>query len=121
MPSFRGRIGRSAEIAAAAEMGRLGYVILASNYHCRAGEIDFVARDGDIIAFVEVRCKRTTSYGPPAESITPAKQRKIGAAAQHYLLANGITDTPCRFDVVEVVSEFGKLAVKEIIKDAFWL
>ncbi|MCL5103981.1 MAG: YraN family protein, partial [Armatimonadetes bacterium] len=102
MPTPRARLGRSAEIAAAAELGRRGYRIVTSNYRCRQGEIDLIARHGDSLVFVEVRCKRTDTYGTPAESITPAKQRKIVLTAQHYLHANGLGDINCRFDVVEV-------------------
>lgn len=119
MPSSRSRVGRSAEIAAAAELGRRGYRIVASNYRCRSGEIDFIASEADSLVFIEVRCKRTNDFGTPAESITPAKIRKLAAAAEHYLLEHGSTDVICRFDVVEVVSVDGKLVVKDIIRDAF--
>jgi putative endonuclease len=119
--SARSRIGRKAEIIAAAELGRAGYRIIESNYRCNAGEIDFIAQDGDYLAFVEVRCKRTITFGSPAESINLSKQRKLIATGQHYLDQLNLTDTPCRFDVVEVVEVEGKLAVKEIIKGAFTL
>lgn len=119
MPSARSRIGRSAEIAAAAELGRLGYRIIASNYRCRAGEIDFIAEESGSLVFVEVRCKRTSSFGSPAESITAAKRAKIAAAAQHYLDECGLDDVDCRFDVVEVGSSDGRLSVSRVIRDAF--
>ncbi len=119
MPSPRSRIGRSAEIAAAAELGRRGYRIVASNYRCRSGEIDLIANEGDSLVFVEVRCKRTSEYGTPAESITPAKIRKLVTTAEHYLTEHGSTDVICRFDVVEVVAVDGKLVVKDVIRDAF--
>lgn len=119
MPSPRARIGQSAEIAAAAELGKCGYRIIASNYRCRQGEIDLIARDGECLVFVEVRCKRSNSYGTPAESITPAKQRKILLTAQHYLSELGLDDCECRFDVVEVISSNGKLHVSDILKNAF--
>jgi putative endonuclease len=117
--SARSRIGRSAEIAAAAELGRRGYRIIASNYRCRAGEIDFVADEGGCLVFVEVRCKRTNDYGTPAGSITPAKMRKLVATAEHYLFEHNLADIACRFDVVEVVAVDGKLVVKDILRDAF--
>ncbi len=106
---------------AAAELGRRGYRIIASNYRWRYGEIDFIAEEGGAIVFVEVRCKRTDSYGTPAESITVAKQRKLLTTAQHYLDEHSITDRDCRFDVVEVVQRDGKLVVSEVLKDAFSL
>ncbi|MCE5323380.1 YraN family protein [bacterium] len=119
MPSSRSRIGRSAEIAAAAELGNRGYRIVTSNYRCRYGEIDLIARDGDCLVFVEVRCRRTDEYGTPAESVTPAKQRKLIITAQHYLEELGLGDCECRFDVVEVSSHDGKLIVSDIIPNAF--
>ena len=119
MPSARSRIGRSAEILAAGELGKRGYRIVASNYHCRSGEIDLIAEESDSLVFVEVRCKRTNEYGTPAESITAAKMRKLIATAEHYLDANGLTDVACRFDVVEVILSDGKLVVSDVIRSAF--
>ena len=119
LPSPRARVGRSAEIAAAAELGKRGYRIVASNYRGPSGEIDLVAREGDSLVFIEVRCKRTKEYGTPAESITAAKRQKLIITAEHYLAENGLAETACRFDVVEVVSEGGKLVVKEVLIDAF--
>ena len=104
---------------AAAELGKLGYRIVASNYRSRSGEIDLVAREGDCLVFVEVRCKRTSEYGSPAESITAAKMRKLITTARYYLEEQGLADVACRFDVVEVVSVDGKLVVKDVIRDAF--
>lgn len=121
MSSRRVRMGRSAEIAAAAELGRRGYRIVASNYRCRQGEIDFVAEDGGVLAFVEVRCKMTDDYGSPAESITQAKMRKLAATAQRYIDERGVPESGCRFDVVEVVPIDGRLTVQSVIKDAFSL
>ena len=119
LPSPRARVGRSAEIAAAAELGKRGYRIVASNYRSRSGEIDLIAREGDSLVFIEVRCKRTNAYGSPAESITASKRQKLIATAEQYLADNDLADTACRFDVVEVVSDGGKLVVREVLRDAF--
>lgn len=119
MPSPRSRVGRSAEILAAAELGRRGYQIVASNYRCRRGEIDLIARDGECLVFVEVRCKRTAGYGTPAESITRSKVDKLYATAQQYLIDENLGDVACRFDVVEVGSENGRLVLRDVIRDAF--
>lgn len=119
MPSPRSRLGRSAEVVAAAELGRRGYRIAASNYRCRYGEIDLIATESGSLVFIEVRCKRTAGYGSPAESITTAKQAKLTRTAQHYLQETGAGDINCRFDVVEVELVDGRLAVTDIIRDAF--
>ena len=95
-------------------------MILAANYRTRQGEIDFVARDGDEIVFTEVRSKTGTSFGTPAESVTPAKIRHLIAAANDYIQHNDLHDCECRFDVVEVVrDDSGRMVVKDIIRNAF--
>ncbi|MDH7602616.1 MAG: YraN family protein [Armatimonadota bacterium] len=120
MPTPRSRIGRSAEIAAAAELGKRGYRIIASNYRRKTGEIDFIAEEDGQLVFIEVRCKRTGAFGSPAESITPAKQARLAATAQCYLDEHDVKEVECRFDIVEVVqNDEGGLLVKDIIRDAF--
>lgn len=119
MLSPRSRIGRSAEIVAAAELGRRGYRIIASNYRSKYGEIDFITEEGGSIAFVEVRCKRTTTFGSPAESVTVAKRRKLVATAECYLEERSLRDVCCRFDIVEVIAREGRLLVADVIQDAF--
>ena len=119
MASPRSRVGQSGEIAAASELGKRGYRIVACNYRCKSGEIDLSAREGGALVFVEVRCKRTRNYGTPAESITAAKQQKLIATAQHYLIEHNLDGVVCRFDVVEVGPVGGKLAVIDVIQDAF--
>lgn len=58
-------------------------------------------RDGPDLIFVEVRYRRDHSYGGALESIDRRKQRKLRAAAEHYMQArHGTVDLPCRFDVI---------------------
>ena len=88
----RKRLGNAGERLAAERLRQAGYVVRATNYRYRAGEVDVVAEeDGDIV-FVEVKTRRGEAYGLPEEAVTPAKQRKLIAAAQTYLEANGCAD-----------------------------
>jgi putative endonuclease len=67
------------------------------------GEIDLLMRDGDTLAFVEVRLRKPSAFGGGAVSVGPAKQRKLALAAQAWLGANPTqAQRPCRFDVVAV-------------------
>lgn len=88
----------------AAYLRRRGRRILASNYRCRLGEIDLIAQDGEVLCFVEVKLRSNTQYGFPREFVTYAKQRKLRAAASHYLASRG-ADAVCRFDVAEVYTD----------------
>jgi putative endonuclease len=89
----------SAEALAGRFLEAQGLTIVARNFRARRGEIDLVARDGDTLVFVEVRLRRSQSHGGAAESITAAKQARLFAAAQAYLLHER-GDPPCRFDAI---------------------
>lgn len=94
--STRQQRGRTAEQAAARFLQAHGLIVLARNYRVRGGEIDLVCRDGEQTVFVEVRARRAGGQSSAAESISPAKRRRIVLAARHWLLRHG--ETPCRFD-----------------------
>lgn len=98
-------LGRSGEAVAEAYLRSQRFRIVARNFRCRAGEIDLVARDGDELVFVEVRSRRSARAGSALDSVTPVKQARVARVAQFYLAANGLGDTPSRFDVVGV--DFG--------------
>jgi putative endonuclease len=74
---------------------------IARNHRCRQGEIDLVMRDGDTLVFVEVRYRRGERFGTPAETVDRHKQRRLVAAAGHYLQGHP-SPLPCRFDVVAI-------------------
>jgi len=90
--------GSEAEERAAQHLAQHGLQILARNYRCRGGEIDLVCRDGATLVFVEVRLRSNRNFGGAAASITPAKQRRITLAANHYLAGKPLP--ACRFDAV---------------------
>lgn len=92
--------GAAAEALAACHLERHGLRVLARNVRCRGGEIDLVCRDAATLVFVEVRRRRSGSFGGAAASITASKQRRIILAARHYLATHGDADRPCRFDCV---------------------
>ncbi|MEW6415332.1 MAG: YraN family protein [Pseudomonadota bacterium] len=92
-------LGRSAEARAEAWLVSRGLAPVTRNWRCRFGEIDLVMRDGATLVFVEVRLRSRRDFGGAAASVTPAKQRKLVAAARQYLA--GLKTLPaCRFDVV---------------------
>lgn len=97
-----------------------GYRILAQNYRCRVGEIDIVARDGKIIAFVEVKIRTSLKYGSPLLAVDLKKQKKIARVAVSYLKEKRVAQRICRFDVVGVTL-FAEGEKIELIKDAFRL
>ena len=108
-------LGQSAESRAEAFLKSQGLKPVARNWRCRFGEIDLVMRDKDTLVFVEVRMRSRDDFGGAAASVTPAKQRRLIAAARLYL-SSLPTLPPCRFDVVALS---GKKADPEWMRSAF--
>ncbi|MEX0614202.1 MAG: YraN family protein [Pirellulales bacterium] len=95
-------LGQRGEDAAAKYLKRHGYRILARGLDSRLGELDIVAVDGRTIVFVEVKTRRSTDAGHPAEAIDPRKERRMTQAALAYLKAQGLLQYAARFDVVAI-------------------
>lgn len=103
MTDARQDLGKSGENLAARELESRGYAIVERRYRTAHGEIDLVARDGETMVFVEVRWKKSDEFGTAAESVTPAKQRRVIRMAADYLARHGLYDRcPVRFDVVAI-------------------
>lgn len=79
-----------------------GYHIIETNFRGPEGEIDIVARHEDYLVFVEVRTKKSLSFGTPEESITPAKMEKLRVTAAHYRQIHNDLPPLWRIDVVAV-------------------
>ncbi len=120
MVNERQRFGQSSEQMAAQFLRRNGYQILECNYRTQAGEIDIIARHKGALVFVEVKARRSGSYGDPKYAITPAKRRKISMAALIYLKVNNAMDRRARFDVVTVQTGQAQPRI-EVIRNAFEL
>ncbi len=119
MSDNRRSLGQSGEKIAADFLQGRGYTILARNYRRRTGEIDIIAREGEMLVFIEVKTRSGGTYGSPAAAITPRKQRQISRTAQYYLAEQDLFDTPARFDVVAVVIGNDQQLDIELIADAF--
>jgi len=91
-----------------------GYQTLERNYRTRTGEIDLIARHGDYIVFIEVKCRSGVGYGYPRESVGVAKQRRIIKTAMHYIAARGLDNQDFRFDVMEVFAYSEQVQINHI-------
>jgi putative endonuclease len=118
MDDPRHRLGLAGEDLACRELERLGYVILARRHRTRYGEIDVIARDGDITVFIEVKTRDGDAFGAGAESVSPWKQRRLARMAIDYAARHALIDTPCRLDVVQVEIGPGEPRI-EVYRNAF--
>jgi putative endonuclease len=109
-------LGERGEREAVRHLRRMGLRVITRNYRTTHGEIDLIARDGDCLVFVEVKTRRR---GEPAEAVTLEKQRRLTAAAVHFLKRHRLLDrVPCRFDVVAIVWPIDDLHGGEAIAKA---
>ncbi len=110
--------GQRWEDAAEKLLRREGYRILERNYRTRAGEIDFIAFEGDVLCFIEVKGRRALGFGFPEESVTLEKQRRIHRAAEWFLSRRADAGGNARFDVVSIVG-MGAGSRARIFRGAF--
>jgi putative endonuclease len=99
----RRHTGSLAENSACAFLESQGFSIVARNFQRRVGELDVVARSGDLLVVGEVRTRNSERYGGAAASIGSAKQRRIAATAALFLQSHReLRHCRVRFDVLVV-------------------
>jgi putative endonuclease len=119
MSDQRVMFGKRGEDAACEELRRRGYIILDRRFRTRCGELDIVAKDGNVIVFVEVKARTDGNFGEPSESVTWQKRRRLAQMAASYLSRKQLGDVPCRFDVVAVMEAPDAVRTVELIQGAF--
>ena len=117
--SGRKAAGDRGEAEVARYLRKKGYTLLASQWRCRFGELDLVARDKrGTVCFVEVKLRSAGAIGLPREFVDARKQERLRTAAAAYLSAHDI-DAPARFDVAEVYAENDGALRVEYLENAF--
>ena len=94
--------GNSAEKKAEQFLKQRGYAILARQFSTRYGEIDLVAQDGDEIVFIEVKARRSNTFGHPEESVTQQKLQKIAMAGEIFLQKKQLVHYTYRIEVIAI-------------------
>ena len=113
-------LGNRGEAEAARYLRKKGYTLLASQWRCRYGELDLVARDADgTICFVEVKLRSGNLAGLPREAVDRRKRERLRAAAACYLSQHDL-DAPARFDVAEIYTDEAHRPLRlEYLENAF--
>jgi len=109
-PSHNQKIGAWGEGIAADWLAEHGCEVIARNVRTPYGEIDIVARLGDVIRFVEVKTRTSDKMGPPEASVTTRKQQHMLAAAEHYAAEHEVDHWQ-----IDVISIEGKPGTKVVI------
>jgi putative endonuclease len=111
-------LGRKGEEKAIRFLKKRGYRIIEKNYVCKMGEMDIIAREKDTLAFIEVKTRTSTEFGPPQLAVTEFKQRQLSKVALNFLKEKNIEDMKARFDVVAILLAPEGEEI-ELIRDAF--
>jgi len=118
-PEARRAQGDAAEERACRHLEASGLAIVEKNYRTKGGEIDIIARKGDVLVFVEVRSREDAGFGTPEESVTSAKRRRIVVTARDYLSKVPPSSwREARFDVIAIEGS-GEAAVLRHFPAAF--
>ncbi|MGI9534854.1 MAG: YraN family protein [Thermodesulfobacteriota bacterium] len=90
------------EMVACRFLKKKGFLILEKNFRSRYGEIDIIAKDSDVICFIEVKSRKSIYFGLPEEYVDKRKQKKLLKTSLIYLSGKGNSDIDKRFDVISV-------------------
>ena len=110
--------GALAESMAREFLQQQGLSFVAQNYRCAMGELDLIFKDQKQLVIVEVKNRKNSHFGTPAEWVTRSKQHKIILATQHYLSSQKQpASLAIRFDVIGILN-LNRHSI-EWIKNAF--
>jgi len=95
--------GKKYEDLAESYLIKQGYKIIERNYKTKTGEIDIIAKDGDVIVFIEVKARKSSSYDP-SETVINSKRIKIIKTSLIYLKSKyiNIQNLNFRYDVISI-------------------
>jgi putative endonuclease len=111
-------LGKKGEEIALRFLKKKGYRIIEKNYVCTMGEMDIIAKEKDTLAFIEVKTRTSTTFGPPQLAVNSKKQMQLSKVALYFLKEKRIEDVKARFDVVAIL--LGPKGEEiELIQDAF--
>lgn len=110
------QVGDFGEEITAEYLEENGYRILDRNYSKPFGEIDIIAIKDDLIAFVEVKTRKSDAFAYAAEAVDFYKQQRIRRASQAYLMEKNMSDFLMTFDIAEVYLDTRKI---NYIENAF--
>lgn len=99
----RTALGRYGEEFAARHLSSSGMTVLDRNWRCELGELDIVARCGDVLVVVEVKTRSTELFGSPIEAVSARKAVRLRRLAARWLAEHPVSPAEVRIDVIGVL------------------
>ncbi len=106
--------GKNSELIAKEYLEAKNYHLIEINWRTKFGEIDLIMRDGETIVFVEVKARRSSSYGFALEALTVKKQRQLIKLAQLYIQSNDLWNHDYRIDYISIQEENHQLEIEHL-------
>lgn len=117
MSGSKKRVGDWGEKQAREWLVSQGVEVLHHNWRSGHKEIDIIARQRDVLIFIEVKCRSTSIFAPPETAVNAKKWKNIGIAATDYMIKNKYFGK-FRFDILAVtITPYCKQIMH--FKDAF--
>ena len=113
------RRGELGEHAAKKFLQQAGLKFLAANFSSARGEIDLIFRDGDCLAFVEVKTRSSEDWSRPAAAVNMVRRRRLSRCALDYLKRLNHPAVKVRFDIVEVLLADGGVRELRYLPNTF--
>lgn len=107
------RLGRHGETIAADWLVERGYTVIERNWRCAQGELDLIARRGQVTVFAEVKTRSSLAYGHPFEAITPRKAARLRRLAAEWCRTHGPIAGETRIDAISVLDAWSAQPVVE--------
>jgi putative endonuclease len=95
-------VGKRGEEIAQDYLQQHHYTLVTTNFRCKLGEIDIIAKDKDVVVFVEVRTVTSAKFGPAYNTVTYPKQKQVKRVALFYISKHNLVNTQFRFDVIGI-------------------
>ena len=115
------RRGELGERAAKKYLQKQGLKFLTANFRSERGEIDLIFRDGDCLAFVEVKTRSSEDWTRPAAAVDARKRNLLSQTALDYLKRLKNPHVKFRFDIVEVLLQDGEVREVRHLPNTFSL
>jgi len=96
-------LGRYGEDLAARHLLAEGFTVIERNWRCEIGEIDIVARDGDVLVVCEVKTRSSLRHGSPFEAVTERKLHRLERLGMRWVREHRLRPAAVRIDVVSVL------------------
>ncbi len=108
------KLGEWGEEQAERYLRKKGYLVVEKNFRCRLGEIDIIAMEGAKLVFIEVKTRKSQSFGLPCEAVNTMKLRHIKLTAAYYMSVNPGCCSDLRLDVIEILQRDSKAYIRHL-------